>query len=386
MRILLCCPVPLVRTLGAGKHHVELAQALREIGQDVDLVGPEAYALSEERHPGLHHRRRYAIGLRDYLLERAASFDVVDYDHGYLPFGREEFPQEPLFVARSVLLAHHLENVQFPRPRTPRLIVGELFRGRSRRQEQRQAVADSKRTVREADLINVLNQYDRRELIRAGVRSDRIVVLPLGLSDARLRALAPASFEPPATPTVAFVGTFDYRKGARDFPALVEGVKQVVPSARFRLLGAAGMFKTARDVLAHFPRRLRDDIDVVPTYAPDDLPGLLAGCSVGVFPSYLEGFGFGVLEMLAAGLPVIAYDVPGPPEVLPPPYLVPPGDVEAMGRKVATLVTDARRLQDDREWARQRASTFTWQRAARLTVEAYASRTKKRETSAALER
>ena len=53
-----------------------------------------------------------------------------------------------------------------------------------------------------------------------------------------------------------------------------------------------------------------------PTFEEADLPSLLADCAVALFPSYVEGFGLAVLEQLAAGLPTIAYDVPGPRQIL----------------------------------------------------------------------
>ena len=73
----------------------------------------------------------------------------------------------------------------------------------------------------------------------------------------------------------------------------------------------------------YFPKKLRGYIEVIPQFHPDELPILLSSCSLGIFPSYLEGFAFGVLEMLAAALPVIAYDTPGAPMMVPEQYLVP---------------------------------------------------------------
>ena len=54
-------------------------------------------------------------------------------------------------------------------------------------------------------------------------------------------------------------------------------------------------------------------------------------CTVGAFPSYVEGFGLAVLEQLAAGLPTVAYNLPGPRDILKstlPDLLVPCGDAE----------------------------------------------------------
>jgi len=169
---------------------------------------------------------------------------------------------------------------------------------------------------------------------------------------------------------VAFVGTFDYRKGARDFGKLAAAI--CADAAELRLVGTAGLFPTAADVLRFFPRGVRPKVQVVPRFDPDGLPDLLADCSVGVFPSYYEGFGFGVLEMLAAAIPVIAYDAPGPPMMLPREWLVPRGDVGAMSTKIIELLHRRECLARARVRARELAQPFEWIDIARRTVRAYA--------------
>ena len=145
----------------------------------------------------------------------------------------------------------------------------------------------------------------------------------------------------------------------------------VVPNAKFRLIGTAGLFQSEAEVLAHFPSSLRPSIEVIPRFKPEDLPALLESCSAGVFPSYIEGFGFGVLEMLAAGLPVIAYDAPGPPDMLPREYLTPRGDVAATSKSLVDLLKDPVTLKQKRIEARERARSFTWKRAAQQTLDAF---------------
>ena len=53
-----------------------------------------------------------------------------------------------------------------------------------------------------------------------------------------------------------------------------------------------------------------------PAFAVRDLPSLIADCVMGIFPSHVEGFGLALLEQLAAGLPTVAYNVPGPRQIL----------------------------------------------------------------------
>ncbi|GJG86389.1 hypothetical protein tb265_15700 [Gemmatimonadetes bacterium T265] len=371
-RILFCSPHPLTRQLGAPKVLIELADELRGLGWHCDLLQPADLGVQRAGAPA--DRDRYTARLRDYLTEHGSDYDVLDVDHEDLPYDRRLFPPDTLVVARSVLLVQHLGTVQIPRPRGMRHAVGRLLHGRERSAEERSRIARGDRTVREADLVNVSNRRDRDELTRRGVPHEKVVVLPFGIPAAQHALLEEPLIEPSAPPTVVFVGTFDYRKGALDFPAIVEHVADRVPTVRFRLLGTAGLFPTADAVRYAFPRRLQSRLEIHPRFRPDELASLLAGCSVGVFPSYLEGFGFGVLEMLAAGIPVIAYDAPGPGEMLGPEYLVPPGDALGMASRVAELLLDRTALARARETARRTAREFSWAAIARATADTYVAR------------
>ncbi|MBY0461085.1 MAG: glycosyltransferase, partial [Gemmataceae bacterium] len=195
--------------------------------------------------------------------------------------------------------------------------------------------------------------------------------LPYGLFPERLAAFVPRQNPLPDPPRLAFVGTFDPRKGMREWPALADAVARAHPAAAFRLIGTSGLVPTADGVRAHFPARLRPRVEVVPRFEPADLPGVLADCSLGVFPSHCEGFGFGVLEMLAAGLPVVAYRAPGPPAMLPPENLMPKGDGAAVGRRAAALLGDPDELRAARRAARARAEQFRWDEIAARTAEVY---------------
>jgi glycosyltransferase involved in cell wall biosynthesis len=225
-----------------------------------------------------------------------------------------------------------------------------------------------------ADLINVTNTYDVVTLTRYGQATDKIVVFPFGLFPERSAAFRPAPEAIPDPPVIAFVGSFDPRKGMVDLPPIAKTLIRTLPRARFKLMGTAGLIPTAGGVLNFFPRDVRSNVTVIPRFDPEDLPGLLADCTVAAFPSRLEGFPFAVLEMLAAGLPVVAYDVPGPPMMLPPELLVPRGDATAMAEQVMSLLADRQRLIDARRWARQRSQDFRWDDIVRRTAETYQQR------------
>lgn len=370
-RILFCSHLPVTKTFGAPKVLAEAAEAMGRHGWDCTLLGPEDFRRAEPSSGKSFGW--FGQALRSYLIKYASDFDVIEYDHVDLPYPRGEFAAETLMVARSVLLLHHLLKIRIPHGPTLHQRLGSLIRTPLERRKHRTWVVAAQRTVQEADLVNVANEHDRRELVEWGIGRSKIVVIPYGIGSDRRAEFEAVSEAPPGQPRVGFVGTFDYRKGAREMHRIFSRIFDAVPEVEFKLLGTAGMFEKVEEVLAHFPKVLRPRIHVVPRFIPEELPLLLSDCSVGVFPSRLEGFGIGVLEMLAAAVPVIAYDAPGPPEMLPPEHLVPTGDASSMAEKVAQLLTQPSCLELARRAARRRSRAFDWEEIARTTSERYTS-------------
>lgn len=90
----------------------------------------------------------------------------------------------------------------------------------------------------------------------------------------------------------------------------------------------------------------------------EELAALYRAADVFVFPSRTDTFGLVLLEALASGLPVAAYPVPGPLDVLG-------------GTSVASLDTDLRAaalaaLTLDRSQCRMHATRYSWRRTAEM--------------------
>lgn len=369
MKILLCSPIVPSKELGLAKVLIELLEELQELGWLCKLLSPTDICPEILSYTGIKYQQHYAEALKNYLQQNASKYDVIDYDHLYLPYLRDKFSNSTLFVARSSLLVHHYENIPIPIPNNLRGKIGNLIKGTSRKAMVESWIRYATFTIQEADLVNVSNSDDKAELVKRGIPTEKICVIPFGLSRSRRLLFDTVSSVPPVQPTIAFVGTFDPRKGSNDFPRIVEFISEAIPNVKFRLMGAR--YKIEKEVLRHFDQRLRNKIEIISNFQPEELPKLLATCSVGVFPSYLEGFGFGVLEMLAASIPVIAYNAPGPPMMLPPEYLVPKGDIKGMSNKVISLLHDQQKLSAARLWAKQQSQQFSWQHIAQITSETY---------------
>lgn len=93
----------------------------------------------------------------------------------------------------------------------------------------------------------------------------------------------------------------------------------------------------------------------------NDVPRLMAACDALVHPVLLEGFGLVLVEALAAGLPVIASNVQGIPEVLAgtKSMMVPPDDPNALKKAVLEVLHwSPVKLAQAAESGRNRAEEF----------------------------
>jgi glycosyltransferase involved in cell wall biosynthesis len=370
MKLLLCCPLPWVDAkFGASRVALDLADGLNNLDLPCDFFPPM------DNHIG---RLEYSDVLADHLIAHAADYNVVDYHFHVRPWVQDCPGSHRVLKVARVVLMPHLEDRQ-PDPVPPNTFQ-RRFRRLARKLLGKTEPVLYDATIRrmmdqnlhEADLISVANTQDRECLIELGFPPSKIAVIPYGLTTEGAKALAAANRKrPSAPPTLVFVGTFDFRKGCLDFPDIVARVLSRHPEAKFRLLGTKGMFQTKAKVLSHFPGRMHRHLEIHPVFEPDALPELLADCHIGFFPSYREGFGIAVVEMLGAGLPVVAYDAAGPCDILPEEWKVPRGDRLALADRLIEILadpdTDALRAK-----AAATAARFQWDDLARQTWDRYA--------------
>lgn len=377
MKIGLFSPVPFSLKLGATKNRVELAEALTELGWECDIVGLSALGIDNTKAVD---KQAYNTALKNYLIKNGHLYNVVLYEYYSLPFERSLFPATTLFIARPALLHYNYESVRIPMPLFLRIkdVLSRIvsLKKRDITLTKKQLFQFAETTLKNSDMIQVQSEKDKELLVSKNFDPYKIIVVPNGILPMRIEKFRYYYSRRVYTTnmTIAFVGTFDYRKGAQDFPYIISKLLKMAPSTKFILLGTKGLFTKEKDILHFFPKWTRKNIQVIMQFEPDDLPELLSHCHIGIFPSYHESFGYGALEMMASGLPVISYNVPGPSDFALPSLLVDIGDRKLMVNKVFSLINDPDKLYTYSLLVKKIALEYDWRKISKYVDSEYTKR------------
>lgn len=212
-----------------------------------------------------------------------------------------------------------------------------------------------------ADLVTSTSKFMRKHIDEFASPESEIALVPFGVD--------PEVFQPArggdATGEfqIGFVKTFRARYGPETLINALPAVLAEVPEARLIMAGRGPLAARLRD--------LADRLGVgpqvqFPGFVPSDaVPTLMQRLDVFVNCSEAEeSFGVAVLEASACGLPVVATDTGGVPEVCrdgDTAIMVPPGDSAALAQAIIRLAQDKKlRTEMGRAGRRFVEENFSW--------------------------
>ncbi len=351
MRVALACPYAWDAPGGVQTHVRQLAIRLRDRGHDVLVVAP-AFAGPREpfvRGVGRPIRIPYnesvapvapTPGARGRVRAALRAFrpDVVHAHEPLVPgvgmfavraTDRPAVATFHAFAERSVLFS----------AATP------LLRPLWRRLDARIAVSEAAATF-----------------VRGRFGDDGIRVISNGVEVDLFAAAEPAKL--PEGRRILFVNRLDPRKG---FPVMIEAFRRLAGQRPDPVLVVAGDGRD-RAAVRDLPADVRARVVMLGAVAHRDLPPYHAACEVFCAPATgRESFGIVLVEAMAAGLPVVASDIPGYREVARDGVegiLVPPRDPVALAGALDRVLGDADLAAALGEAGRDRARRYSWDAVA----------------------
>jgi glycosyltransferase involved in cell wall biosynthesis len=300
------------------------------------------------------------------------KIDVVDISSGdawLWAMTRRTLRNDAVLVTRSHGLQHlhHLEALEEESRGRLRLSWKyPLYHGGLRLWE----VANS---FRHADLALFLNRHEMDYAVgELDVRPEHARTVANGIPDTFLDlpfAATPASGDDSIR--IAVIGSYIREKGVGYAAPALGRVLLRHPEVQVSFLGARC---PADQVLVDYDPLVRARIRVVPSYTRTELPTLLEGHHIKLFPTLSEGFGMALLEAMACGLAPVVTFTPGPLELVRDGHdalVIPRRDSQAVEQGLERLIADRALLDRLRHNARATAQAYGWSRIAHQTLQLY---------------
>jgi glycosyltransferase involved in cell wall biosynthesis len=231
------------------------------------------------------------------------------------------------------------------------------------------------RSATRSDAVAAVSRAVADSIVAWGSPAERVRVIHNGVDIAEIERLArgtrPATADESGAPLVASVGRLEPVKGMTTLVRAAAGVSRVRPDVRFAIAGTGSLEGRLREIAV--ASGTSDRIDFLGHISP--IETLLSKADVLVLPSLSEGLPIAPLEAMALGVPVVASDAGGIPEVVEDGVtgvLVATGDHEGLSRAILDLVDAPERAEQMGAAGRRRVEErFTIERMQRQYVELY---------------
>ena len=203
--------------------------------------------------------------------------------------------------------------------------------------------------------VIAVSEAVRRGLIETGVPSGKIEVIHTGVEEVREPiardksrfGLSDMEF------VIGHMGAFTREKGQDVAVAAAALLRESMPYARFILAGDGKLLGDLR-------QRATDNV-TFPGFIGDHA-AFFGALDVFIMPSRSEAWGMAALEAMSYGVPVIASDTGGLPEIVKPEnggWLVPVGNPAALASAITAAASSPYRLHEQGQKARERARQFS---------------------------
>lgn len=348
---------------GIGQYISNLTQALARANQSDEFV---VFQSRKDTAPVVHapNFRRQVLWTPSHFRFESWALSAELYWHSLDLLHSPDFIPPARLRTPCVITMHDLAFWLYPRFLT---------------KESARYYGQVDRASRQSSHIIAVSQNTKQDAVRLlGVPDDKISVIYEAAneiyrpSDRAAAQRHVASRYGVSGEFILHVGTIEPRK---NLPTLLQAYRRVRDAYKLEIgLIIAGGKGWLWDEVDTLTRQLGLTGKVLfPGNVPrDELVHLYNAARLFVFPSFYEGFGLPPLEAMACGTPVVVSNTSSLPEVVGDAgLLVDPNDAEAWAAEICRVAQDDKTWREMREKGLRRAGLFSWERAARETLDVY---------------
>lgn len=345
---------------GAALYARSILDALLRIDQRNEYVLVFASAADRERHGRPHVRSIVVEATSKTVWDQIAVPRALEREQVDVVFGLKHSIPLQAFAPR-VFIMHGADWIAFPQnyyalDRLYHHVVLPLYLRSASRVI----------TVSEDSAARILAYMpdiaDKLAVVPHGVGPEfRPVADPAQREAVRRRYRLPDRF-------ILYVGQMYPQKNVA---GVIKALAILGPKALFPLVIAGrAHLKAEQDLRLIAELGLSERVHQIGWAAQEDLPALYSLAEMLVFPSLYEGFGIPLLEAMACGCPVLTSNAGSCPEVVGEAGLcVDPTAPEAIAAGIEQLARQDGLAQELRARGIERVRSFTWERAARGTLD-----------------
>lgn len=175
------------------------------------------------------------------------------------------------------------------------------------------------------------------------------------------------------------IGTIGSLNIQKDTATLIKAMPRVItklPKAKLVIVGSGPL----KHKLQKLTQKLGISQNVIFAGVIKEIPGILQIFTVFVLPSRSEAFGISILEAMKAGVPVIATNVGGIPEIITNNrngILIEAGDSKTLASSIIRLVNDRKLQQKFSKAGEETIKNFSINKMVQATVKVYKDLTKR---------
>ena len=176
--------------------------------------------------------------------------------------------------------------------------------------------------------------------------------------------------------TLVFVGTVWETKGLDILLTALSKVILVYPDCRLVVVGTVERQNNRKMIELSKSLGISGNVDFVGSANRDELPALYWNSDIAVLPSRREALGVVVLEAMAAGVPVVASNTGGIPEIISDEIcgvLFTPGDSEMLANSIISLLDNKNIMNSLSKAGIERAKEFSSDNMVGCVFDAYIS-------------